>query len=739
MANVNFLSLDLSQPTDNKTIGNESNESDKEKSTVFSDLMEEHKLPEKSGKGDVNSGNESKKQSSEQSRSTNKVDSIPDEQLDASHEDDTSEGLKEEVDPKETSSTSIHQIRMQNYGKDDIDGNIRYINTPVSNDQHHSDTSAENIKDENEVDLNTSSKPQDIIESNQKSNAPDDLLSIITASGNTSTQLASQQDASEQYDADNITKLDKKSTVQQTNFPTLKTVQEQLTGSEINIKDDAAEVFEDGDTAHPKEKAVQLGTSTDKVSDNKDQAKSDIQLKNTIKSDDNGQNKGSTAKADTVKADNSPITQTLLNKDPVVKDSTKDKTYQDISEKLPKSSELSAAIRMATTPEKQPLEASTEQKDQLMRKYLETNSIPGKLPEDVKDVKNSKEAKEAEVDALTKGVITTSKDVNSSVTTPKTDETAVKNQTVTLGASPVQKSDDVKANNITSSTQPTEEVVSVKANEKTFTQMVSEQNQESKKLQTPTANNLDQNSNNQSKQENSEQLNKSTELTKQTDEQQVEEAIQKEFAEAGKNTIKSDAKSTINPLFDTLSQRETASTIQQMSQQAQAERSYENIMSTMATEVTQTQKHSAVQQAEVISIMRKDFTDAVKEKVMVMISQKLQQVDIQLDPPEFGNMQVRINLQNEQAVVSFIVQNQQAKEALDQNMDKLKNMLADSGVDVGEANVKQQSNQSSAESNHEHSTNNGQGGQSDPEIEQQVELKSLNMLKASSTGVDYYA
>ncbi|HCM46317.1 MAG TPA: flagellar hook-length control protein FliK, partial [Colwellia sp.] len=85
--------------------------------------------------------------------------------------------------------------------------------------------------------------------------------------------------------------------------------------------------------------------------------------------------------------------------------------------------------------------------------------------------------------------------------------------------------------------------------------------------------------------------------------------------------------------------------------------------------------------------------DAVKDKVMMTINQKLQRFDITLDPPEFGNMQVRVNLQGEQASVNFIVQNQQAKDVLEQNMHKLRDMLSEQGVDVGDANVEQQNQQ----------------------------------------------
>ncbi|GHE80844.1 flagellar hook-length control protein FliK [Thalassotalea profundi] len=152
-----------------------------------------------------------------------------------------------------------------------------------------------------------------------------------------------------------------------------------------------------------------------------------------------------------------------------------------------------------------------------------------------------------------------------------------------------------------------------------------------------------------------------------------------------------------------------------------------------------TQKKTLNLHNEAISIYRKDFSAAVKDKVMVMISQKLQQVEIRLDPPELGSMHVKVNLQNEQAAVSFIVQNQQAKDALDQNMGKLRDMLAQNGVDVGDANVEQQQQQTSSESG-----NSGQGRHFDDgnsgELEsQQALVANANLYKASATGVDYYA
>lgn len=172
---------------------------------------------------------------------------------------------------------------------------------------------------------------------------------------------------------------------------------------------------------------------------------------------------------------------------------------------------------------------------------------------------------------------------------------------------------------------------------------------------------------------------------------------------------------------------------------AQQEQSFDSVMNTLTATTVETQKSITALNTETIAIYRKDFAAAVKDKVMVMINQKIQQVDIQLDPPEMGNVHVRVNLQNEQAAVQFIVQNQQAKDALEQNMGKLREMLAENGVDVGDANIEQR--QANEQNSHgaNGQANKGQRGDSGDEVIDENDNVTLNMVKASSTGVDYYA
>lgn len=149
-------------------------------------------------------------------------------------------------------------------------------------------------------------------------------------------------------------------------------------------------------------------------------------------------------------------------------------------------------------------------------------------------------------------------------------------------------------------------------------------------------------------------------------------------------------------------------------------------------------KNNAATLNETISIFRKDFAEAVKDKVMVLISQKLQQFDIQLDPPELGNVHVRVNLQNEQAVVNFTVQNQQAKEAFEENLGKLKEMLSEKGVDVGDANVEQQAQNSEGDESNE--SQNGLANNKNTTENDDVEQGfTTNLYETSPSGVDYYA
>ncbi len=91
---------------------------------------------------------------------------------------------------------------------------------------------------------------------------------------------------------------------------------------------------------------------------------------------------------------------------------------------------------------------------------------------------------------------------------------------------------------------------------------------------------------------------------------------------------------------------------------------------------------------------------AVAERVAVMASQRITSAEIQLDPPELGQLQVRVTLNQEQASVSFASQHAVVREALDQTAHRLRDMFDAEGLDLVDVDVSDQSfHQEQGESN----------------------------------------
>ena len=99
-----------------------------------------------------------------------------------------------------------------------------------------------------------------------------------------------------------------------------------------------------------------------------------------------------------------------------------------------------------------------------------------------------------------------------------------------------------------------------------------------------------------------------------------------------------------------------------------------------------------------------------------------------------------IRLQGEQAAVNFVVQNQQAKDALEQNMHKLRDMLAEQGVDVGDASVEQQNQQNTQSEGQSEKQNSIASSLNNNAVkDSELHVLSANLFNSSATGVDYYA
>ncbi|MGL6410717.1 flagellar hook-length control protein FliK [Aeromonas veronii] len=136
------------------------------------------------------------------------------------------------------------------------------------------------------------------------------------------------------------------------------------------------------------------------------------------------------------------------------------------------------------------------------------------------------------------------------------------------------------------------------------------------------------------------------------------------------------------------------------------------------------------------------------QKVNVMLAEKLQQAEIQLDPLGLGKMKIQIQMgADSQANVHFVVQHGQTREMLEQAMPRLRDMLAGQGIQLGQTQVQQQSQQQQQQGQ---PTFNGQGqqGQSSGQprsgnglVDGELTTSNPSLLVESTngSGIDFYA
>lgn len=142
---------------------------------------------------------------------------------------------------------------------------------------------------------------------------------------------------------------------------------------------------------------------------------------------------------------------------------------------------------------------------------------------------------------------------------------------------------------------------------------------------------------------------------------------------------------------------------------------------------------------ENILFNKQELANNVQQQVGLMLARNLKSVDIRLDPPELGSMQIKLSVNSDQAAVSFVVSNQQTKDALEAAMPKLKEMLEEQGMQLADSDVKKDnSEQSSGEGEQESEMMHAGVNSADSEQEVSME-QGIKQVINSPWNVDYYA
>lgn len=128
---------------------------------------------------------------------------------------------------------------------------------------------------------------------------------------------------------------------------------------------------------------------------------------------------------------------------------------------------------------------------------------------------------------------------------------------------------------------------------------------------------------------------------------------------------------------------------------------------------------------------------AMGERAIMMAQHGPRTAQIQLDPPELGAMQIRIHMQGgDQVSVSFTSPNPMVREALEQQMPRLREMFAEQGLNLQDSSVADQSSQQQS-GQHEQARQGQPGGRYGQGDVGPNEGLTLHSVKVGL--VDYYA
>ncbi|WP_442961876.1 flagellar hook-length control protein FliK [Pseudoalteromonas sp. B131b] len=144
---------------------------------------------------------------------------------------------------------------------------------------------------------------------------------------------------------------------------------------------------------------------------------------------------------------------------------------------------------------------------------------------------------------------------------------------------------------------------------------------------------------------------------------------------------------------------------------------------------------------QAVNIIKSDAAKLLQERVSSMLSINNKEAEIRLDPPEMGSMQIRIRSDAEQAQINFVVQNQQAKEALEQSLPRLREMLAQQGIELGDSSISYGDSKNETTEQNDDDSKNGLVNKNiiNEENADSGEAQLQSSRQQTSSAIDYYA
>lgn len=158
----------------------------------------------------------------------------------------------------------------------------------------------------------------------------------------------------------------------------------------------------------------------------------------------------------------------------------------------------------------------------------------------------------------------------------------------------------------------------------------------------------------------------------------------------------------------------------------------------LTARLTETQSPAArsfvAQTGVPVPVGQPQWSQAVGEKVLWLAAQNISAAEIRLDPPDLGQLHVKVSVNQDQATVTFTSPHPVVREALDQQLNRLREMFSEQGLNLVNVDV---SDRSGAQQQQEQGQGTHAGASAEIDDE---ELLPVAVTQVSSLRlVDHYA
>lgn len=186
-------------------------------------------------------------------------------------------------------------------------------------------------------------------------------------------------------------------------------------------------------------------------------------------------------------------------------------------------------------------------------------------------------------------------------------------------------------------------------------------------------------------------------------------------------------------------------------EQLKSEGSFEQMLSTLQN--THIKAHptnpapvsAAPPQAMNTPFKQTGWDNEVADKLVWMVGRQEQRAELVLNPPQLGRIEISLSVNNDQTNALLVSANPAVRETLESSLPRLREMLADAGISLGQAHVGADSRQnetSQSANNRENRDNSNRGSQTDPIALDNNTLRQMNTTTWTRQGtslVDVFA